>query len=368
MADVVNTRTTMGEQAALDALIAHTLTELIDDGVTTLGQYGLYQQENLQSVNFPTCTSIGSNSMQDCVKLEKVEIGGKCSIASSAFSGCTLLKSLILSNSAVSTLSSYNALAITNFAKSNGGIFVPSDLVDSYKSNSNWSPYRHLIFSMSDYPRSSYVTVTDTWAQIIAAADDGSYASKYKVGDTAIVTINNTNYVVMLVAKDTDVKSDDSGTAHMTWLCVGFYGRHRMNASNVTTDGWEACEMRSWLSGTVLPLLPEELQNAIIEVNKPYFDYGSSSTKTCNDKLWIPSSYEVCLTGSYLKEDSGVQYSGVFSSTDNSRVKFDSSGSANSWWLRSANSGTAFVYVIGSGSGSNSSATNAYGVVFGFCI
>ena len=365
---VVNTRTTMGEQVTLDALIAHSLAELIDDGVTELGQYALYKQENLEHVNFPVCSSIGSYAMQDCVKLTKVEIGAKTSIGSSAFRGCTLLKSLILSGSTASTLSSYDTLASTNFAKCNGGIYVPNNLVDTYKSTQNWMPYRHLIFPDSDFPRTSYATITDSWTDIVAASANGTYSSKYKVGDTALMTINGTSYLFMLVAKDKDVKADDSGTANMTWLLVGMYNTHRMNASNVTTDGWEGCEMRTWLSGTVMPLMPSEVQAALVEVKKPYFDYDSSSTKVCSDKIWIPSSYEVCLTGGYLKEDSGVQYSDVFTTNQYSRVKFDTNGSAGSWWLRSASSGASFVYVASSGGGSYYSATIAIGVVFGFCI
>jgi len=41
-------------------------------------------------------------------------------------------------------------------------------------------------------------------------------------------------------------------------------------------------------------------------------------------------------------------------------------GSANNWWLRSANSGTNFVNVNNNGNGNNNNATNANGVVFGF--
>lgn len=44
MATYTNTKATLGDQGALDALIAHTLTEFVDDGISTLGQYAMYKQ------------------------------------------------------------------------------------------------------------------------------------------------------------------------------------------------------------------------------------------------------------------------------------------------------------------------------------
>ena len=43
-------------------------------------------------------------------------------------------------------------------------------------------------------------------------------------------------------------------------------------------------------------------------------------------------------------------------------------GSANNWWLRSANSTTNFRYVNNNGNENNNNANNTNGVVFGFHI
>ena len=72
------------------------------------------------------------------------------------------------------------------------------------------------------------------------------------------------------------------------------------------------------------------------------------------------------------KENSGVQYSGLFgtstsTSSRDSRVKYYN-GSASYWWLRSAGSSSNFYNVYYYGSSSTSYASFAYGVVFGFCI
>lgn len=82
-------------------------------------------------------------------------------------------------------MNSYDAFANTPIAKGQAGIYVTDDLVSTYKAANNWKTYAHLIFPVSSYPRNSMATITDTWAQIIAAGEDGTYDSKYNVGDTA---------------------------------------------------------------------------------------------------------------------------------------------------------------------------------------
>ena len=132
--------------------------------------------------------------------------------------------------------------------------------------------------------------------------------------------------------------------------------------------------MRTWLRETILPTFPSELQSAIKEVTKTYWDYGDSAEETITDTIWIPSLEEVngITTGSYHAETSGVVYSDMFTSHTNgshaSRVKYNSSGSAGVWWLRSAYSATYFDYVYNIGGINSSVATNANGVVLGFCI
>ena len=53
-----NTRDSLGEQATLDGLIAHTLTSLEEDGITNLASYAFYNNINLTNVIFPNLLTL----------------------------------------------------------------------------------------------------------------------------------------------------------------------------------------------------------------------------------------------------------------------------------------------------------------------
>jgi len=354
---------------ALLKYLKRTITEWESDTATVVGQYAFYNMTTLTSVK-SSATTIGQYAFSGCSNLDTVDLtgAGQVSIAANAFASCNKMTAFIIRSTAGVATASSNSLPAAPFLALDGAIYVPASLLSTYKSTSPWSTYASRIFPIDDYPITNFDTVSDSWAEIIAASANGTYASKYNIHDTKTLTYGSTSVVMELVAKDTDVKANSEETAHMTWMVKNFKTTHRMNKSRTTAGGWPSIEMLTWLEGSdVFGAFPSELKSAIVSVQKTYYDNDDSSTKTTTNTIWIPSSREVCLTGSYLKETSGVQYSSVFSDSA-SRIKYDSSGSANTWWLRSAYSGTAFVSVNSSGGGTSSIATSANGVVFGFCI
>ena len=430
MSDFVNTRTTMGDQATLDALIANTLTELKEDGVRALGARSLYKNVGLTLVEFPSVTSAGNYSLSGCTNLNgarfaaltsvgeymfagdtsltvlslpevttvgqyafqnvpiakialpkaatlgayitngngaaEVDLSVKPSIVANAFNGDYNLTSLVLRNSAQLTLANVNALTGTPIAQKFGWIYVPSGLVSTYKAATNWSTYASQIVSLDEYPKDVTGSITDTWAEIFAAEDNGTYSTKYSVGDTKMVNINGSPVAMQIVAIDGDELSDGTGNAKITWLCLGYQGKHNMNSTNTTSGGWASCAMRQYLIDSILPNIDSTVAARIKSVKKTYYDYASSSTKTSDDSIWIPSYREV---GFGTKEDSGVIYSGIFTSNA-ARIKKDglyALGTVAFWWLRSASNG-GYFYVVGTnGTSSGNSASSSYGVVFGFC-
>ena len=138
-----------------------------------------------------------------------------------------------------------------------------------------------------------------------------------------------------------------------------------MNLTATNEGGWEATELRSWLRSEIYNTLPQDLKATIVSVNKTFYDYGSKSTLSCEDNLWIPSWREI--RGGDSHENSGADYSGYFDGSS-SRLK------STYWHLRSSVTdgpkvfcsitptgyGTEPVYVSGNGS--------VNGVVIGFCI
>ena len=374
---MANTRETMGEQACLDALVADTLTTFEDDGISYVGTNVLQYRDVLTSVTMSQCKAVNQYGLGNCTNLEVVDIKGTGTIDANAFNGDTKLKHVILRGNARGSLSSTNAFTGTPLAIGEGAIYVPSTLVDSYKAGTNWSDFT--ILPIDAYPATDFSTISDSWSDIIAAVGNGTYDSKYAIGDTKSIVIDGTTYYMQLVAKDADVlASDGTTTVATTWLMFKkLYGTaHVMNSTNTTEGGWAASEMRSWLSGTVLPLLPAEVRTAIKEVRKYSGTYENGAVvkdgSVTADKLWIPSFHELNMGTDH--ETQGATYAtslypnGTGPSTRPYRVKYNQSGSANSWFLRSAYSVTDCRYVSGAGIAGNVSVGSNFGVCLGFCI
>jgi hypothetical protein len=65
----------------------------------------------------------------------------------------TALETVILRKTdKICTLQVTNALSGTPIEKGTGYVYVPRDLVDAYKSASNWSTYANQIRAIEDYP------------------------------------------------------------------------------------------------------------------------------------------------------------------------------------------------------------------------
>jgi len=150
--------------------------------------------------------------------------------------------------------------------------------------------------------------------------------------------------------------------------------RRNMNPTNVNQGGWAATAMREWLNTRVLNALPAQWRLILQQVDVKSTAGNMSTTEfaTSQDYLWLPSCKEVnfnTTSAGYSGESNGIF--NLF--TDNaSRVKYlnNGEGAANGWWLRSPNTGstTYFNIVLSDGNGTNTSASYAYGVCFGFCI
>lgn len=85
---------------------------------------------------------IYSNSFRYNRLLKVADLGSTSQIANYAFDGCTVLDTMILRKSdAICTLNNVNAFRGTPFASGGAGgeIYVPSALIDTYKSATNWS-------------------------------------------------------------------------------------------------------------------------------------------------------------------------------------------------------------------------------------
>ena len=441
MADFVNTRDTMPgstdderAQQAFDKLIAHELTEFKEDAVNYVRQYAFRNNKTLVNVELPTVEYNSSSNrnkymFQNCTALKNVKLKGMTRTPQYAFSGCTALESVemsdnlsyidsyflnncpitifdtkntsdatftvnsnafngskivhfILRSTTVATLSNINAFTTSPIGMGEGGVYVPSSLLSSYKSATNWSNIAGNIYPIEEVDgevvlRTNFDTIDDTWEQILAAEEEGTYSTKYHVGDTKSVSIDGVDVIMQIAAFDADTIAGGSEKAKISWVCKKLYGENqKMNTTSSTSGGWPAMSMYTYLNDTssgVYSKIESTVKDAIKTVVKPYWDAAASAEKTSNDKLWLLSNQEVnfVTSGNYHKEDDGVTYSGLFPTATNSsntnRVKYNSSYSAGHWWLRSSDGSTYFVFVNSGGGAGSVSANSSYGVVFGFC-
>lgn len=222
-------------------------------------------------------------------------------------------------------------------------------------------------------------TITDSWSEIIEACGDGTYSTKYHIGDTKILDLGSEGQVEMeIVGIDVDDLSDNSGKAPITWISKQLLKTsHVMYPSSYNYyANWASASMRTYLRDTILPLMPAEVQNSIKEVKKYTNNRtGSASwvTTQSNETVWIPSYKEVGGTASV--ETDGIVYSSAFTN-DTVRTKMkvgDNSGAA--WWLRSASTyegvDNYYFCIVGSTGKPTHFGSYCYGslgIALGFCL
>ena len=213
-------------------------------------------------------------------------------------------------------------------------------------------------------------TISDSWEEIIAAGEDGTYIDKYQIGDTKELDLGEEGVIEMeLVAFDADELADGSGKAHMTWIAKNLLNtEHAMNEEITNEGGWPASDMCVWLQDSILPLFPDTVRSNIKEVKKYSYSYSDEGTISSSDKIWIPSSREV-FGEDNSDEDSGPEYLTAFSDAA-SRIK-RRAGEPYWWWLRTASDDYDYYFncvYYGGSARSDDYAIFVSGVAVGFCL
>ena len=359
---MANTVDTIGDQATLDGIISHSLTDFEADNIFTVRAYACYHNHTIKNITLPNVTQIGNYAFENCYALEKFDSSAKFAFNTyGAFSYCCNLTAVILRSPTKIPQTGMNySFDYTPIANNLGCVYVPDELVDTYKNDSAWGKLD--IQPISAYPKTSFGTITDTWAEIKAAENDGSYLTKYSIGDTKNVMLNRTPYMAQIIGFDLDSAADGSDDAHITWmltsLVVPWY--YYMIRSNETVVGWASSFLRTNMINNWLPNL--DCKDYIVPVTKTYL-YGGT-TQTCTDSIWIPAAREMSGESGY--ESSGCVYTNVFSDATSKIMRHMSSN--DPYWLRSAPNTNRYYYVSSSGTITMvSSMPQALAVIFGFC-
>lgn len=118
-----------------------------------------------------------------------------------------------------------------------------------------WSPQpTNITGTTSCYAVYAYTglteTITDSWEEILAAVANGTYKTKYQVGDTKILDVGSEGSVCMQIAAfDADTLADGTGKAPISWISEQLLiTSHRMNPSLVTN--YDESTKAAWAQGS----------------------------------------------------------------------------------------------------------------------
>lgn len=172
-----------------------------------------------------------------------------------------------------------------------------------------------------------------------------------------------------IVAFDTDERADgdttiNNGKAKITWISKSLLNmRFAYNTDNKTYSS-----LGTTIQDALLPLIPNDVSNSLVQVKKKYSaNTSDASAITIGQKnfyVWIPSRCE--LFGGTATETSHAEHYSTAYPDDRSRIK-KLSGVATTYWTRSRGIST-YAYSVGSdGKASQVYRATLKNVSLGFC-
>lgn len=119
--------------------------------VTTIGDGCFQGAAYLTSANLPLVTALPVNAFRGTA-IRTADFAAVTNINRTAFTDCQTLETLIIRTPSVCVISDISvALRGSKIASGTGYIYVPDNLVDSYKADSNWAALSAKIKGISEY-------------------------------------------------------------------------------------------------------------------------------------------------------------------------------------------------------------------------
>ena len=123
--------------------------------VTTMGDGCFRQAKSLISANLPLITTLPADSFREST-IRTADFAAVTNINRTAFTDCTSLETLIIRTPSVCVISDISvALRGSKIAAGTGYIYVPDNLVDSYKAATNWVALANQIRGLSELEASA---------------------------------------------------------------------------------------------------------------------------------------------------------------------------------------------------------------------
>ena len=227
----------------------------------------------------------------------------------------------------------------------------------------------------------------DSWEVIASNAEnctDDPDSCPYEVGQTKTVKVNGKEFTVRLANLKAPNECNNSGFSQSACGFVVEFAdvitTHNMNPTSSNKGGWLNSQMKTFIDNDIYNSLPEELRNVIIDT-KTVSGHGKEDTNhitSPEDKLYLLAPKEIYSDWSndydsakdLTRQLDYYNSKGVTTSSYEAAIKKNSAGTANFWWLRSANSYyySIFYAVSTNGGWGNIYARSTYSVFPAFRI
>ena len=253
----------------------------------------------------------------------------------------------------------------------------------------------------------------NSWEVIKAVSDSGQGDNYWDVGDTKTIVINgkvgattfsNLSIDAFIIGFHHNASREGNNRIHfqlgkiggkMVGLIDSKYnnsysnGNFCMNTSNTNSGGWNNSYMRktilgntntptSPLANSLMAALPADLRAVMKSVTKYTDNTGNASNVSGNvtattDYLWLLAEFEVQGTRSYAnsyEQNYQAQYQYFKSGNSKIAYKYNATGTAVYWWLRSAyyNGNRHFCIVNTDGSANGNTASYSLALLPGFAV
>ena len=195
---------------------------------------------------------------------------------------------------------------------------------------------------------------SDSWSTIAANVHAGN-TSKYNIGDTKEVDLGDLGKHTVRISNMSECTNGETSETACRFVVefadIITYPKFNSTATNV--GGWKDSELRTYVNGTIYDALPSDLQN-VISSTKVISSHGNTSGETnfeTQDKLYLLNAQEVWNGNIYdtsvgtSKQLDYYKNQGVTASSYAGAIK-QYNGRNYYWWLRSANSGNTFSFLV----------------------
>ena len=260
------------DNTLLNSLIDRSITEISNDEVTSVGGNAFKDCSLLSVISFNNANTLKNSSFQNCSALasatfpnvlyvwdycffnsgiQRISFNLLTLIQNNAFQNCLKLNTFIVRTTSLCVLNYTNAFANTPIATSTteGFIYVPDDLVESYRDATNWTTYKTKIMPIR-FVDGNYQEIdlgTLNWTYV-----GGSYTAYSSGLQSTIKTPANYSKMCNLMCEKYQTLPEQNLTSTDKSIALTSSGLILINDSSLGTS---AATVKTALSGVKLKYL-----------------------------------------------------------------------------------------------------------------